>query len=121
MGSESPTEVLGRAVESWKKAQLLDLSPTWKGEPEATYYAERVAKETILEVRLLELLQNNNQLVVAHSLHALELMQSSVLLELSKELLARRDKLTLHMGSFRWNSDLGGYAREIQKRCKSKA
>jgi hypothetical protein len=65
---------------------------------------------------LVELLSDPSQIVVAHALLTLEMLSSKHLQHLSGELLARKSKLTLDFGSIRTSMDLGGLARQIQKR-----
>jgi hypothetical protein len=81
---------------------------------------EALANHPECEDALFELLTNPSQLVVAYSLITLELMRSNKLAELPAELLTNRSKITLSLGSFRNSMDLGGLARQIQKRAKAR-
>ena len=61
-----------------------------------------------------------NQLVTAYALLTLELMNSGKLGELPAALLADRSNVTLVLGSVKNGMDLGGLARQIQKRAKTR-
>src|SRR5262245_49901614 len=80
-----------RAIPLWRKAQVLYQGLSWRGQPEALAIAEQIgAGHPECEPMLSALLLESNQLIVAYALLALELMQSSVLLNLPAELLQRR-------------------------------
>jgi hypothetical protein len=109
-------DIVDRAVEVWKKAQVLYQSPSWEGRPEARAFAERIATDFQEgEHKLVKLLEHENQLVVAYALLTLQLMGSRGLRALPAELLERRSKITLRTGSFSTSMDLGGLARQFQK------
>ena len=113
---EGGCEVVDRAVEVWKKAQVVYQSPSWEGRPEARAFAERIAAEfRQCEHKLVKLLSHENQLVVAYALLTLQLMGSESLRTLPAELLQRRSKITLRTGSFSTSMDVGGLARQLQK------
>jgi hypothetical protein len=114
--------LLDRAVALWRKAQVLHEVPSWKGQPEARALAERIAaSHAASESALAALLLDSNQLVVAYALLTLELMRSPVLRDLPSELLQRRSNITIVSGSVKTGMDLGGLARQIQKRARARA
>ena len=93
-----------------------------QGQPEARAFVERIATEfRECEQKLTELVEHENQLVVAYTLLTLELMGSHKLRTLPSSLLERRSKLTLRIGSFSTSMDLGGLARQLQKRHSASA
>lgn len=109
-------EIVDRAIEVWKKAQVVYQSPSWEGRPEARVFVERIATEfRECERKLAELLEHENQLVAAYALLTLQLMGSRTLRTLPAQLLERRSKITLRTGSFSTSMDLGGLARQVQK------
>jgi hypothetical protein len=112
-------ELLDRAIVIWRKAQVLHQAPSWKGEPEARAVAEQIAADRPeCEPVLASLLLDKSQLVAAYALLTLELMRSSVLQSLPSEVLQRRANVTLITGSVKTTIDLGGLARQVQKRAK---
>jgi hypothetical protein len=115
---ETPQDgaLLDSAVRIWRKAQIVHQSPSWENRPEARAIAEEIARHPEYESALFDLLADSNQLVVAFSLITLEMMGSSRLRELPIELLENRSNITLLFGSFVNKMDLGGLARQIQKR-----
>jgi hypothetical protein len=68
---------------------------------------------------LLALLSSPNQLIVAHALRTLELMQSPAFTNLPDELLRRGQQVTFITGSFKNSMDLGGLARQIRKKARA--
>src|SRR5262245_57240664 len=107
--SDEAADRLERAVGLWRKAQVVHEGPTRLGFPEPL--------EAVLEIArghpechdgLVRLLAENNQLVVAYALLTLQMMGSHVLEELPEEVLGRREKITIDIGSFRNSMDLGG-------------
>jgi hypothetical protein len=109
------------AVEVWRRAQVLDESPSWRGKPEGSAACESLAQHKEYEAAISSLLQHSSQLVVAYAIRTLHLMKSPILRSLPGQILQRREKVTVHSGSFRTGSDLGGYARHIQKIANEKA
>ena len=107
------------ALRSWRKAQIVHQTPSWEGQPEARAIGEELARNPENEAWLFDSLGDSNQLVVAYSLLALELMGSPRLGELPSALLTNRSNITLASGSVRIGMDLGGLARQIQKRATS--
>ena len=106
----SVRDALLRAVEVWKKAQVVHEWPSWEGRPEARAIAEQIAlNHPECEQLLVNQLSAANQLVVAYALLTLELMNSPILRNLSPELLQRRSQITLVCGSFKNAMDLGGW------------
>jgi hypothetical protein len=67
---------------------------------------------------LSDLLGSESQLVAAYALLTLELMGSDIVANLPAELLDRRQQITLLTGSFKNSVDLGGLARQVQKRAR---
>lgn len=112
---------LDRAVRVWRKAQIVHQTPSWDGRPEARAIAEEIAQHPEYEPLLLDLLADPSQLVAAYSLMALELMGSARLKELPAGLLANRSNITVAVGSVRIGMDLGGLARQVQKRAAGAA
>lgn len=110
--------LLAEANRVWAKAQLVSEEPSWEGEPAARALVERVATIPQCYDGLLTLLTSPSQLVVAHALQALNLMNSAVLAELPDALCGRREQVTFRCGSFRKSMDLGGFARQIRKRAR---
>jgi hypothetical protein len=113
--------LLAKAVPVWRKAQIVHQAPSWEGRPEARAIAEELADYPECEPFLFGLLADPNQLVVAYSLVTLELMGSGRLKELPPDLLTNRSKITLMVGSVRIGKELGGLARELQKRAMAAA
>jgi len=102
---------------AWRKAQVLYETPSWKGQPEARAIAEQIAgSHPECEPALASLIQDSSQLVAAYALLTLELMKSPVLQNIPPDVLQRRSKVTLVCGSVKTTMDLGGLARQIQKR-----
>lgn len=114
--SRPDDELLDRAVRAWRKAQIVHDASPLDGLPEATALVEEVARRPGLEPALLGLLGDPSPLVAAHGLMALELMESDGLRRLPDHLLAARSKIALQVGGIRIDADLGGLAREIQRR-----
>ena len=110
------SDAIDRAVAVWKKAQVVYQSPSWEGKPEPRALAERIAsKHRDCEDKLLPLLADDNQLVVAYALLTLQLMGSQSLGSLPAAVLKRQSKITLKTGSFSISTDVGGFARQLQK------
>jgi hypothetical protein len=119
--SSASETLLAKAVPVWRKAQIVHQAPSWEGRPEARATAEELADHPEYEPFLFGLLADPSQLVVAYSLMTLELMGSIRLKELPPDLLTNRSKITLMVGSFRIGKELGGLAREVQKRAMAAA
>jgi hypothetical protein len=119
--SSASETLLAKAVPVWRKAQIVHQAPSWEGRPEARAIAEELADHPEYEPFLFGLLADPSQLVVAYSLMTLELMGSIRLKELPPDLLTNRSKITLMVGSFRIGKELGGLAREVQKRAMAAA
>ena len=117
----SGEQLLNRAIAVWRKAQVVHESPAWEGQPEARAIVEALAQHPEVEHAVYELLADPSQLVVAYSLLTLELMGSGKLADLPEHLLANRSNITLVLGSFKSGMDLGGLARQLQKRAKARA
>jgi hypothetical protein len=114
-------DVLRQAVAIWRKAQLLHEDPSRQGEPLARACAEEIASaHPEYEQDLFALLQDDNQLVAAYALLTLELMRSPRLVDLPEGLLGRRANVTLLSGSIKSSTDLGGLARQTQKRARER-
>jgi hypothetical protein len=90
------------------------------GRPEATYLLEVVSGRPDLEPRLIELLRDQRQLVVAYSLLALENLNSPALEHLPQELLYAKRHVTWLYGSFGQKMELGAFVRHVQKRWRTK-
>jgi hypothetical protein len=103
------------AVAAWTKAQILFDSPSWNGKPAGRNFAEMLSERRDLEPQLCNLLNHEDQLVVAYAILTLELMGSRVVGDLPKELLVRNEKVTVIMGSFGDKMELGAFARHRQK------
>jgi hypothetical protein len=117
---KAASDLLDEAVEHWKHSQVVHQSPSWNGQPEARALAERIASDSPeSEQRLFELLGHENQLVVAYALVTLQLMNSARLVEIPRNLLESRSRVTLIAGSFSTSTDLGSLARQIQKRSRA--
>lgn len=104
-----------RALTSWAKAQVVQVSPSFEGEPEESSWIERLAESREEEGNLIQLLESENQLVVAYALVTLERMGSKKLNAEIDKLCGRREKITLLDGSFCTPMDLGGLARRMRK------
>jgi hypothetical protein len=117
---EANEDFLAKAINVWKRAQILFLGPAWNCQPEARYVAELLRDRVDLEMKLIELLKHESQLVSAYSLVVLDLMDSQELGQLPEGLLGRKEKITTHMGSFSDKMELGAYARQIQKRWRDR-
>lgn len=114
--SETAEEIVSEAVEVWKGAQLVNMSPVWKGRPRGRCLAEALAARKDCEEVLVKFLSHENELMVAYSLVALEMMGSSTLEDLPENLLERKQLITELRGSFGIELELGQFAREIQSR-----
>lgn len=112
---ESVEALILRAVEVWKHDQLVNLTTTWKQEPQGHYLAETLSKRLDCEASLGQLLSHENEIVVAYSLVALEIMDSTLLGRLPNELIERKQFFTRLEGSFAIDYELGEFAKEIQK------
>jgi hypothetical protein len=116
------SDLIDRATKVWQNAQLVYQSPSWDGKPEARAVAEEIGSTCPqCEPALVSLLCHESQLVVAYALLTLEMMGSAALLELPAEVLHRRSNITVSSGSFRIAMDVGGLARQIQKRALARA
>ena len=110
-------ELVDRTIAVWRKAQVLHEGPSWNGVPEARAIAEQIAAaHPECEPALASLLLDSCQLVAAYALLTLELMRSPLLKNLPSEVLQRRSNVTSVTGSFKTTMDLGGFARQVQKR-----
>jgi hypothetical protein len=119
--SDEHANTLERAVALWRKAQVVHEGPTRLGFPEPLEAMLEIARgHTECHDRLVRLLSEDNQLVVAYALLTLQMMGSPVLENLPEELLERREKITIDIGSFRNSMDLGGLARQVQKRSRQR-
>jgi hypothetical protein len=117
--TDAADKIISRAVQIWKKAQVVHQEPSWDGRPESRAIAEEIARShPECEQKLVELLVDNHQLVVAYALFTLEIMRSAALQNLPPELLERRSNIKLMTGSIANAMDLGGLARQIQKRAR---
>lgn len=113
--------IIGRATDLWSKAQVVYEGPGKVGFPGPLQISMEIAEKHLdCEDALVELLGSESQLVAAYALLTLERMNSDVVAELPTELLECRKQITLHMGSFRNSMDLGGLARQVQKRATQK-
>jgi hypothetical protein len=113
--SGSEDHIFARAVKQWGRAQILFDSPAWNGEPVARHLAEILKDRHDLEIRLIELLNHKNQLVVAYSLLTLQMMDSAGLENLHADLLQREGKIFRVRGCFADKIELGALARQVQK------
>jgi hypothetical protein len=117
--SEDTSALIQRATDIWKKAQLVYQGPGRYGDPVPLQIAVEIAeKHPDCQDALIGLLDSECQLVAAYALLTLEMMGSDVLTDLPAGLLDRRQQITLHMGSVRNSMDLGGLARQVQKRAR---
>ena len=115
-------EIISQARRVWAKSQVVYQEPSHQGKPEACYLMEQLVQcYPHCESKLVHLLGDVNQLVVAYALLTLEMLGSSVLCNLPPDLLDRRENLTLALGSFRIGMELGGLARQVQKRARERA
>jgi hypothetical protein len=115
--SDEVAERLERAVAQWRKARVVHEGPTRLGFPEPLGAMLEIARgHPECHDGLVRLLSDDSQLVVAYALLTLQMMGSHVLENLPEELLGRREKATIDIGSFRSSMDLGGLARQVQKR-----
>jgi hypothetical protein len=112
------SEMLDKASRVWAKAQIVDESPSWEGQPPARALVEQLAQIPECHDGLLALLGSPSPLVVAYALQTLELMGSPALAELPDDLLERRQQVTFLCGTFKNSMDLGGLARQIRKRAR---
>ena len=115
------TAVVKRAKDLWRKAQVVYEGPTRLGFPEPLQISLEIAeRHACCHDALVDLLSSDSQLVAAYALLTLERMGSDVLVSLPAELLDSRKQITLHMGSFKNSMDLGGLARQVQKRARQR-
>ena len=115
---QNAAEQLQEAVEVWRRAQVVQLTPSWRGEPLPSALIELVAQRPELEASLVALLSETSQLVVAYALVTLDRMSSAALENLPEALLSRHDKIAVINGSFSNTMELGGLARQISKRSR---
>lgn len=119
--SDEAADRLERAVVLWRKAQVVHEGPTRLGFPEPLEAMLEIARGHLeCHDGLVRLLSDTNQLVVAYALLALEMLGSGVVENLPEGLLGRREKITIDIGSFRSSMDLGGLARQVQKRARQR-
>jgi hypothetical protein len=117
--SEDAVATVERAVGLWRKAQVVYEGPTRLGFPEPLEAVFEIARDHPgCHDHLVELLTSDSQLVVAYALLTLQAMASDVLRNLPQELLVRRENITISMGSFKTSMDIGGMARQVQKRAR---
>jgi hypothetical protein len=119
--SDEASTILERAIGLWRTAQVVYAGPTRLGcaEPrEAVFQVARDHPEC--HDGLVQLLFSDNQLVAPYALLTLQAMGSRMLEILPQELLERREKITIDIGSFRNSMDLGGLFRQVQKRAKQR-
>ena len=103
------------ALIAWRSAQVV----TDRYGSEARQFLDQIAAEPeIYEERLVAVLEDSSQLVVAYSLLALDQMKSHALRSLPEPLLKRREQITMVIGSFKQSMDLGGLARQLAKKAK---
>jgi hypothetical protein len=114
----SPQISVTQVVAVWAQAQVVSQTPSWQGQPAPRAIAEEIARHPECESFLWDLLGDTNQLVVAYALLALELMGSTRLTALPQSLLDNRSSISLQFGSIRNGTDLGSFARQIQKGAK---
>jgi hypothetical protein len=118
---EPTSAILERAVALWRKAQVVYEGPTQVGFLEPLAAVFEIAKgHPNCHDELVGLLSSDSQLVVAYALLTLQMMGSPVLANLPENLLKRREQVTLDIGSFRNSMDLGGLARQVQKRARQR-
>jgi len=118
---EEAAAKLERAVDLWRKAQVVHEGPSRLGFPEPLEAVFEVARDCPdCHDDLVRLLASESQLVVAYALLTLQMMGSGVLEDLPEDLLGRREKVTTDIGSFRSSMDLGGLARQVQKRARQR-
>jgi hypothetical protein len=109
------------AADIWRKAQVVYEGPTRLGIPEPLEAVFDIASGHPNCVdELVNLLRSDSQLVIAYALLTLQAMGCGILENLPQELLDRREKVTIHTGSFQSSMDLGGLARQIQKRARQR-
>lgn len=113
--------LIDKAVKVWRKAQIVYVGPTRRGQSEARALVEELSRHPEYEASLFDLLAAPSQLIVAYSLMTLELMRSGRLKELPPELLTNRSNITISYGSVHIGEDLGSLAREVQKRAREAA
>ena len=105
-----------RALQVWERAQVIYDGPS-RGASEAWSILESIGERPDdFHDLLVASLAHPSQLVVGYCLVALDRMQSVALKALPAELLARRDKITILMGSFSQSMDIGGLARQLTKK-----
>lgn len=112
--------LLMEAVREWETAMVLCRGPAWKGKPAARHFVDLLKERPDLEQELVKLFDHKRQLVTAYSLFALELMDSKTLEHLPESLLARKEKVSIRMGSFGDKMELCAFARHLQKRWRKK-
>lgn len=115
-------ELLDRAIAIWRKAQILYDGPSWEGQPRATAIAEQIAAtHPEFEAHLASLLVDPSQLVAAYALWTLELIRSPLLENIPPEVLRRRSRVSVLMGSIQDTKELGWLARQAQRRARERA
>jgi hypothetical protein len=104
------------ALRAWERAQVIHEGPP-KGASEAWSALESIGERPgDFHDLLVASLSHPSQVVVGYCLIALDRMRSVALKSLPTELLARRDKITILMGSFSRSMDIGGLARQLTKK-----
>jgi hypothetical protein len=113
--NETNSHLVQQAVRCWRTAQVIHLSPSFNGIPEASAWVEKLSN-CDAEEYLLDNLKTENQVAIAYVLLTLERMKSPRLKEVIEDYCGRRKKITLLEGSFSTSMDLGGLARRIRKK-----
>jgi len=94
---------ISEAKKIWHSAQILDLPPSWNGEPKSVYWLEHftLSVDPKLDWNLWHLSTDESNLVAAYAIQALSLRDSELLFELPDELLHRTGHISRQQGSFR--------------------
>jgi hypothetical protein len=120
--STQARDLVDYAAGLWRKAQVLYETASWEGQPEARAIAEQIAaSHPECEPLLVSLLLDSSQLIAAYALLTLELMGSPSLQNLPPVLLERRSNVTLIYSGIKTSMDLGGLARQVQKRARHRS
>lgn len=106
-------------VELWSKSQVLNLGPTWQGEPAGTALVEQfVTQWPEARDQVVALLTHPTGLVAAYALYCLHRVRDPILLTLDTTLLESTKAVSIQEGSFRTSLNLGSLARKWAKQAR---
>jgi hypothetical protein len=112
--NDGKPDLLGAAVEIWRKAQVVH-NPSRAETPSEAMVRTIADEGEKYRERLMECLSHGSQLVAAYALLVLRKVNDPALKELPTELLTSHKKITVRTGSFSETMELGAFARMLRK------